>query len=80
MGQELHSCDTTQIDVKNARSLMRTIIRIPIDNGRAPVGHYSISLSLRPQQSIPSAPPTVITPPTALLTTVARKYYSVSKV
>ena len=34
MGQELRSCDTTQIDEKFVRSLMRTIIRTPIDNGR----------------------------------------------
>lgn len=26
-------CDTTQIDVKNVRSLTRTIIRAPMDNG-----------------------------------------------
>ncbi len=41
MGQELRSCDTTQIDEKIVRSLMRTIIRTPIDNGRDPVGIYS---------------------------------------
>lgn len=41
MGQELRSCDTTQIDGQAVRSLMRTIIRIPIDNGRDPVGIYS---------------------------------------
>lgn len=41
MGQELRSCDTTQIDEKFVRSLMRTIIRTPIDNGRDPVGIYS---------------------------------------
>ncbi len=33
-------CDTTQIDVKNARSLTRTIIRAPMDNGWVPVGIY----------------------------------------
>ena len=33
-------CDTTQIDVKNARSLTRTIIRAPVDNGWVPVGPY----------------------------------------
>jgi len=41
MGQELRSCDTTQIDEEFVRSLMRTIIRTPIDNGRDPVGIYS---------------------------------------
>lgn len=35
MGQKsLNFCDTTQIDVlENARSLTRTIIRAPMDNG-----------------------------------------------
>ena len=67
MGQELHSCDTTQIDMfSHILSLMRSIKRIPMDNGWDPVGRYSITLSLRPQQSILSAPPTVIAPPTAL--------------
>ena len=59
---------------------MRSIKRIPIDNGRAPVGRYSKNLSLRPQQSIPPAAPTVITPSTALLTAFMQEYYSVSNV
>ena len=33
-------CDTTQIGVKNAHSLTRTIIRVPMDNGWEPVGTY----------------------------------------
>ena len=42
MGQELHSCDTTQIDMfSHIRSLMRSIKRIPMDNGWVPVGRYS---------------------------------------
>ena len=48
MGQELRSCDTTQIDEKFVRSLMRTIIRIPIDNGRDPVGIYSSKRFFKP--------------------------------
>ena len=42
MGQELRSCDTTQIDEKSVRSLMRTIIRTPIDNGRDPAEVHSL--------------------------------------
>lgn len=81
MGQELRSCDTTQIDEKFVRSLMRTIIRTPIDNGRDPVGIYSRkTLSSRPPKSIHSAPTTVISPPTILLTTSSRNYYSSSQV
>jgi len=40
MGQELHSCDTTQFDVTYVLSLTRTIIRAPMDNGWEPVGIY----------------------------------------
>ena len=81
MGQELRSFDTTQIDEKFVRSLMRTIIRTPIDNGRDPVGIYSRkTLSSRPPKSIHSAPTTVISPPTILLTTASRNYYSSSQV
>lgn len=43
MGQEPYSCDTTQIDIlfRYIRSLMRSVKRTPIDNGRVPVGRYS---------------------------------------
>ena len=65
MGQKsLNFCDTTQIDViENARSLTRTIIRAPMDNGwdtrRSLLG---FRLLIRPPKSIhrPSAAP--ITP------------------
>ena len=54
MGQELRSCDTTQIDEKFVRSLMRTIIRTPIDNGRDPVGIYSRKNSFKPPSEVHS--------------------------
>ncbi len=54
MGQELRSCDTTQIDEKFVRSLMRTIIRIPIDNGRDPVGIYSSKRFFKPPSEVHS--------------------------
>ena len=60
MGQELRSCDTTQIDEKFVRSLMRTIIRIPIDNGRDPVGIYSSKRFFKPPSEVHS--PTVRRP------------------
>ena len=44
-------CDTTQIDVKNARSLTRTIIRAPMDNGwesrRSLLGECAVRSALR---------------------------------
>lgn len=44
-------CDTTQIDVKNARSLTRTIIRAPMDNGwesrRSLLGACAVRSALR---------------------------------
>lgn len=54
MGQELRSCDTTQIDEKFVRSLMRTIIRTPIDNGRDPVGIYSSKRFFKPPSEVHS--------------------------
>ena len=63
MGQKSSNfCDTTQIDVslENARSLTRTIIRAPMDNGwdsrRSLLGFRR---SVRPPESIrqPSAAP-----------------------
>ena len=54
MGQELHSCDTTQIDMfPHIRSLMRSIKRIPMDNGWVPVGRYSIN-SFAPPSTVHS--------------------------
>ncbi len=40
MGQELISCDTTQIDTYGALSVTRTIIHAPMDNGWEPVDIY----------------------------------------
>ena len=54
MGQELRSCDTTQIDEKSVRSLMRTIIRTPIDNGWDPVGIYSSICFFKPPSEVHS--------------------------
>lgn len=82
MGQELHSCDTTQIDILLCIS---SRLCVPSNASRLITGGLPSdatrkALSLRPQQSIPPAAPTVITPPTALLTAFLQKYYSVSKV
>ncbi len=55
MGQELRSCDTTQIDGQAVRSLMRTIIRIPIDNGRDPVGIYLGHRPFKPPSEVHSS-------------------------
>ena len=54
MGQELHSCDTTQIDAYSVRSLMRTIIRTPMDNGWEPVGIYCGSPRFKPPSKVHS--------------------------
>lgn len=82
MGQELRSCDTTQIDEKFVRSLMRTIIRTPIDNGRDPVGIYSSKRFFKPPSEVHSfrTDDRDLTPPTVLLTTASRNYYSSSQV
>ena len=81
MGQKsLNFCDTTQIDViENARSLTRTIIRAPMDNGwdtrRSLLGSHR---SIRPPKSIhrPSAAP--ITPPGTLFVLASIGYFSSS--
>lgn len=81
MGQKsLNFCDTTQIDVlENARSLTRTIIRAPMDNGwdtrRSLLG---VRRSIRPPESIhqPSAAP--ITPPGTLFVLICADYFSPS--
>lgn len=57
MGQELHSCDTTQIDVLETSARFTRHHACPMDNGWVPVGIYSVSLSSRPRKSIhPAAP------------------------
>ena len=56
MGQELYSCDTTQIDVKTSARFMRHHAR-PMDNGWEPVGIYLVSRSSRPRKAIHSAVP-----------------------
>ena len=51
MGQELHSCDTTQIDVKTSARFAHHHAR-PMDNGWGPVGIYLVARSSRPRKSI----------------------------
>ena len=80
MGQELYSCDTTQIDViENARSLTRTIIRAPMDNGwDTRRSLLDFRRSVRPLKSIhrPSAAPN--TPPETLFVLICIGYFSPS--
>ena len=81
MGQKsLNFCDTTQIDVlENARSLTRTIIRAPMDNGwDARRSLLDFRRSVRPLKSIhrPSAAP--ITPPGTLFVLICIGYFSPS--
>ena len=40
MGQELHSCDTTQIDVLETSARFTRHHACPMDNGWGPVGIY----------------------------------------
>ena len=40
MGQELHSCDTTQIDVLETSARFTRHHACPMDNGWVPVGIY----------------------------------------
>ena len=57
MGQELHSCDTTQIDVLETSARFTRHHACPMDNGWVPVGIYLVSRSSRPRKSIrPAAP------------------------
>ena len=56
MGQELYSCDTTQIDVKTSAHFMRHHAR-PMDNGWVPVGIYLVSRSSRPRKAIHTVVP-----------------------
>ena len=55
MGQELHSCDTTQIDVKTSARFTRHHA-CPMDNGWVPVGIYLAK---------PFKPPSKVHSPTA---------------
>ena len=56
MGQELYSCDTTQIDVCTSARFTRHHA-CPMDNGWVPVGIYLVARSSRPRKSIHSATP-----------------------
>lgn len=81
MGQKSSNfCDTTQIDVlQNARSLTRTIIRAPMDNGwDTRRSLLDFRRSVRPLKSIhrPSAAP--ITPPETLFVLICIGYFSPS--
>jgi len=57
MGQELHSCDTTQIDVLETSARFTRHHACPMDNGWVPVGIYLVSRSSRPRKSICTAAP-----------------------
>ena len=57
MGQELHSCDTTQIDVLETSARFTRHHACPMDNGWVPVGIYLVSRSSRPRKSIHLAAP-----------------------
>ena len=76
----MNFCDTTQIDVlENARSLTRTIIRAPMDNGwDTRRSLLDFRRSVRPLKSIhrPSAAP--ITPPETLFVLICIGYFSPS--
>ena len=81
MGQKSSNfCDTTQIDaLENARSLTRTIIRAPMDNGwDTRRSLLDFRRSVRPLKSIhrPSAAP--ITPPGTLFVLICIGYFSPS--
>ena len=56
MGQELYSCDTTQIDACTSTRFTRHHA-CPMDNGWVPVGIYLVARSSRPRKSIHSAAP-----------------------
>ena len=67
MGQELHSCDTTQIDVLETSARFTRHHACPMDNGWVPVGIYLG----RPVQAALESPftwprPALIPPPKAL--------------
>ena len=57
MGQELYSCDTTQIDVLQTSAHFMRHHAYPMDNGWDPVGIYLVSRSSRPRKAIHSAVP-----------------------
>ena len=53
LGQELHSCDTTQIDVKTSTRFTRHHA-CPMDNGWVPVGQYLEFSPFRPPSEVHS--------------------------
>ena len=75
-------CDTTQIDVfESVRSLTRTIIRAPMDNGWDPVGVYSEQIRSKPPSEVHS--PVVRHPDSTLRDSLKARcagYYSSSQV
>ena len=81
MGQKsLNFCDTTQIDVlENARSLTRTIIRAPMDNGwDTRRSLLDFRRSVRPLKSILRESSSPITPPETLFVLICAGYFSPS--
>ena len=79
MGQELYSCDTTQIDVFTSARFTRHHA-CPMDNGWVPVGIYLVSRSSRPRKSIHSAAPRPDLTTRDSLQVCRTGYYSFSQV
>ena len=77
MGQELHSCDTTQIDVNTSARFTRHHA-CPMDNGWVPVGIYLVARSSRPRKSIHTAAPHPDPTIQGSLTVCCTGYYSSS--
>lgn len=80
MGQELHSCDTTQIDVLETSARFTRHHACPMDNGWGPVGIYLVSRSSRPRKSIRPAAPRLDPTTQGSLKVCSTGYYSFSQV
>lgn len=80
MGQELHSCDTTQIDVLETSARFTRHHACPMDNGWVPVGIYLVSRSSRPRKSIRPAAPRLDPTTQGSLKVCSTGYYSFSQV
>ena len=79
MGQELYSCDTTQIDACASARFTRHHA-CPVDNGWVPVGIYLVARSSRPRKSIHSAAPRPDPTAQGSLKVCRAGYYSFSQV
>ena len=80
MGQELHSCDTTQIDVLETSARFTRHHACPMDNGWVPVGIYLVSRSSRPRKSIRPTAPRLDPTTQGSLEVCSAGYYSFSQV